>query len=75
MQNGRRQVVLKGDISGLDDNPPFRVPNPIATALVLISDEKTHSHLVIKLPQAFLRFNDSARRTNARRWETSGFSP
>ena len=54
---GRRQSILKEDqTSGLDNNLPFRVANPVAAPLVL------EKNTLLPYCQLFCRLNDSARR-------------
>jgi hypothetical protein len=62
-QRGRGQTVFKEDyIPGLHHNSPLRVPNSVATTLVLVPNEETHRRPVIKFPQAFFWLDNGTRR-------------
>ena len=70
---GRRQSILKEDqTSGLDNNLPFRVANPVAAPLVLVPHEK-----ILYCPIVNYSVDSTIAHgvPNARKCKTPGFVP
>ena len=55
-----RQAVLKENVSGLNDNLFFRVLDPIAASVILVTRKETHRRSVVKLHQSFFRLDNGA---------------